>query len=187
MYLDYHTAIVQSQFEQLSNRIARDQWTNVSLERNEAQIYVTLSVSRIVAYRYLVRIDMTAYPVEPYWIGFLKADLPREHWSSASDGDPRFWPWSPMPGLHGSFIVAFQGPFRTFWCRECTFPFFYYHGDRPWIPASWPLERLVAHLREAVELAEPPVRWRPIQRQSLIAAATTAGINLPEDAGLGAK
>ena len=187
MYADYHRDIVEAQFERLASRASREAWQNVSLERDEARTYVKLAVTRPEPYCYLVRIDMARYPVDPYWVGFLNPELPRDRWSTVSDGDPRFWPWSAMPGLHGSFIITFQGPFRVFWCRPCTFPFFYYHGDIPWSPASWPLERVVAYLREAVELAEPPVRWRPIQRQSLIVAAANYRVNLPQDAGLGTK
>jgi hypothetical protein len=187
MFSDYHRAIVDSQYAQLASRRATDGWSNVSLQHDDACIYVKLQVAMPEEYSYVCRIDMSGYPVDPYWIGFINPDLPRERWRKASDSDPRFWPWSPMPGLHGSFNIVFLGPFRAFWCRECTFPFFYYHGDRRWAPNEWPLDRVVAHLRDAVIKAEPPSRWRPIQRTALLAAAANEGINLPDDAGLGAK
>ena len=187
MFSDYHRAVVDSQYAQLVSRGAADEWSDVSFQRENDCIYVKLRISMPEEYSYLCRIDMTDYPVDPYWIGFVNPALPPELWGKASDSDPRFWPWSPMPGLHGSFNIAYVGPFRTFWCRECTFPFFYYHGDRRWAPAEWRLDRVVAHLRDAVSKAEPPSRWRPIQRTVLAAAAANEGIALPLDAGLGAK
>ncbi len=187
MFADYHQSIVDAQCEALTRRATSDQWANLSFEREQDRIYVSLRVTHPQDYRYVIRIDMSRYPVDPYWVGFINPDLPRARWRTASDGDPRFWPWSPMPGLHGSFILTFQGLFRTFWCRECTLPFFFYHGDRRWVPGAWPLERVVAHLRDAVELAEPPTRWRPIQQQALILAAGNARINLPQGAGLGTR
>lgn len=187
MFPDYHRAIVDAQYERLKIRAAADQWTGMSIDRDQALIYVTLQAGLPEPYKYVSRIDMARYPVDPYWVGFINPDLPRLRWSTTTDCDPRFWPWSPMPGLHGSFVLTFLGPFRTFWCRECTFPFFHYHGDRLWAPSAWPLDKVVAYLREAVEHAVSPDRWRPMQRPVLLLAAANAGIGLPEDAGLGAK
>ena len=187
MFADYHGAIVDVQYESLKSRAINESWADVSFDREGAHIYVTFQVFSSEPYRYLSHIDMSRYPVDPYWIGFINPSLPRQRWSTASDSDPRFWPWSPMPGLHGSFNIVFVGPFRTFWCRPCSFPFFYYHGEYPWVPAEWPLDRVVAHLRDAVKNAVLPNQWRPIQRQILLVAAANARIKLPADAGLGAK
>lgn len=187
VFPEYHAAIVDAQFERLKERAAAEGWRNLAVERDDSQIYVRLAVERPAPYRYISRIDISRYPVDPYWIGFINPDLPQERWREASDSDPRFWPWSPMPGLHGSFILAFQGPFRTFWCRDCNLPFFHYHGDQRWVPAAWPLDRLVAHLRQAVDLAEPPNRWRPLQQSILLMEAAKVGATLPEGAGLGAR
>lgn len=187
MLADYHRAIVDAQYGALCKRATEEHWTNVTFERNGALFYVTFPVEARDQYTYVARIDMRRYPVDPYWVGFINADLPRTRWDSASDSDPRFWPWSPMPGLHGSFNLTFQGPYRTFWCRECNFPFFQYHPDRRWVPREWPLDRVVAHLRHALELAEPPTRWRPIEQQVILAIAARGGIIVPADAGLGAK
>jgi hypothetical protein len=187
MFQTFHSAILQAQYEALVRRAAEEQWTNVSLQRQDVQIYATIDTHAPAPAKYLCRIDMTNYPVDPYWIGFINPDLPRPDWNNAPDTDPRFWPWSPMPGLHGSFNLTFGGPFRTFWCRACTVPFFYYHGDRPWVPHEWPLSRVVSRLREALGRAEPPTRWRPMQQQVLLALAAQRQIALPADAGVGDK
>jgi hypothetical protein len=187
MFAIYQQAIIDAQFEELKKRIEADHWAGIVVEREETLIYVCYRIETPVTQDYLVRIDMSHYPVDPYWIGFINPGLPRDRWNTASDSDPRFWPWSPMPGLHGSFNLSFQGPFRTFWCRPCTMPFFHYHGDQQWKPGAWDLSRVVAHLRDAIDKAVPPNQWRPLQQQALFALAARAGINLPTDAGLGAK
>jgi hypothetical protein len=187
MFEKYHRAIVDAQFDELLTRVKSDGWTDVSVDRDLSQVYVTLTAKSPVLYTYRSRIDMSRYPVDPYWVGFINPDLPRERWSTASASDPRFWPWSPMPGLDGSFILAFQGPFRTFWCRECNLPFFLYHGDWIWKPAEWHLSRVVAYLREAVNQGKAPNRWRPLQRDALFNLAARAGITLPPGASEGSK
>lgn len=187
MLQDYHQAIVSAQYGRLLQRSDDEHWGNLHFDRERARIYVTIDVVKPAAHRYVCRIDMSGYPVDPYWVGFIDPSTPRDRWEQASDLDARYWPWSPMPGLHGSFIVTFLGPYRTFWCRECNFPYFVYHGDQRWIPAKWPLDRVVSHLREALQQAEPPNRWRPLQQATLLGAAAQAGIAIPPDAGLGAK
>lgn len=187
MFVEYHSAILDAQYGSLCKRIADEKWLNTVADRDGHLIYVSVAADLHGAYKYLARIDMQRYPVDPYWVGFINSDLAREHWKTASDSDPRYWPWSPMPGLHGSFNLIFQGPYRTFWCRECNFPFFQYHPDRRWAPYEWPLDRVVAHLRQALETAEPPIRWRPIEQQVILGLAARNGVTLPPDAGLGEK
>jgi hypothetical protein len=188
MHQEFHAAIVAANVQHLENRIVRDAWADTAVVLKDGPIvYLSIRSAGITPYEYRVRIDMTKFPVEPYWVGFIDPGLPQERWPLTSDTDPRYWPWSPMAGLHGSFILAFQGPYRTFWCRDCTVPFFAYHGDKRWDPAAWPLDRVVAHLREAIAQAEPPARWRPVQQGGLLQAAANAGVNVPPDAGLGAK
>lgn len=188
MLEQYHRAIVDEQHTELLARVDEDGWSDLFIERRESVFFIGVRIKTPELYNYLIRIDMNRYPVDPYWIGFLNPDLPRDRWELASDSDPRFWPWSPIPGLHGSFNITFARPIRTFWCRECNAPFFLYHGnDYQWIPRKWHLERVVAHLRDAIAQAEPPSRWRKIQRAAILNAATQLGISLPSDAGLGAK
>ena len=187
MYDIYHRAIVDAQYELLRARINGNHWNDISVERQGSRIYAHIRATLPEHFEYRCRIDMSRYPVDPYWVGFINPALPPDKWESATDSDPRFWPFSPIPGLHGSFNLIFQGPFRVFWCRECNFPFFYYHGERRWSPSAWTLERVVAHLRDAISEAEPPTRWRPIHQQALLVAAQKAQINLPPSAGIGAK
>jgi hypothetical protein len=186
MDTQYHAAIAQGQFENLERRIVNDGWRDVSVVRDGYLIYLTLERrSGRAPARYLCRIDMERYPVQPYRIGFLKPNLPTGERAEASDRDPRYWPYSTFPGLQGSFNIVFQGPYRTFWCRPCTVEYFYYHGDDVWSAAMWPLDRVAASLREAVQHAEHPDQWRPLQVPNLQMIARAQGITLPEGAGLG--
>lgn len=187
MYEPFHEAIVNAQLQRLEERISRDGWTDTAVAQTGTFVYVTIRAPAPQVYDYRVRIDMRKFPVDPYWVGFIDPSVPKERWDDASDSDPRYWPWSPMAGLHGSFILSFEGPYRTFWCRECNFPFFVYHGDQRWNPAAWPLDKVVAHLRDAIARAESPSRWRPLQQAALLQVAANARISLPADAGLGAK
>jgi len=183
----YQHAIIDEQYKEALERSKEEGWQDISLNRHESFIYARFTTELPKNYTYLCRIDMSRYPVDPYWIGFINPDLPNSRWDTSSDCDQRFWPWSPMPGLHGSFILAFQGPFRTFWCRDCNFPFFIYHSDHVWYPGSWRLSRVIASLRDAIRKAEPPSRWRPLQRETLVLIAGKMGFTLPDGAGSGAK
>lgn len=136
---------------------------------------------------YLAKIDCSRYPVEPYEVGFINPATPRDDRRRVSDRDARFWPWSPMPGLHGSFNLHFARAIRVFWCRDCTASYFYYHGHeegRRWDPARWSLDVVVSELRAAVRLATHPRHWRPVQRANLLAVAQARGVGLPAGAGI---
>jgi hypothetical protein len=180
----YHEALIASSVERLRARIAEDGWDGVSVERDGDRVYVGLS-GKTVGDRYLTVVDMSGFPIEPYDIGFIRPDsLPSErHWITSRD--PRFWPWSPMPGLHGSFNLFFQGAFRVFWCREWTVGYFYYHGqEKRWEPAIWPLDKVVEELRRDVAKAEHPRHWRAVQRPVLLHQAAGLNLTLPAGAGI---
>src|SRR5215203_5266433 len=147
---EYQNALLEGHYSELLSRISSSGWKDVTPIRDGTLIYLELggNPNRPPA-SYLARIDAKRYPVHPYWVGFLKPDLPREEWALALDRDPRYWPFSFFPGLQGSFNIVFNGPYRTFWCRPCTVEYFYYHGQDPWRPSRWPLQEVVANLREA--------------------------------------
>lgn len=181
----YHDALVREEIDGLQQAISANGWSDVSFVRSGASVFVSLpGKSRLPLDKYVARIDLAAYPVLPYSVGFVDPDLPPAEWDRAHVRDPRFWPFSAMPGLQGSFNIAHPGPHRVFWCRPCTLEYFYYHGDQVWDPGAWPLYQVVSYLREAVQLAEHPRQWRPVQREQLLGIARANGIHLPEDAGL---
>ena len=186
MDASYKNALLTAQLETLAWRIGNEGWVEVTVERDEDVVYVGLP-ARPATERYLAKIDTAHYPVEPYWVGFVDPALSLSERRRVSDADPRYWPLSGVPGLDGSFHVAFPGAYRAFWCRECTVQYFHYHGAEPgatWDPARWPLDVVVAHLREAVTRAHHPRQWRRLFQTVLRNAAANASLQLPEGAGI---
>lgn len=182
----YQRDLLDGHYRDLLKRASTDEWHDVRLQRTDLLVFLEIEGrSNRVAANYLSRIDASRYPVHPYWIGFLNPRLPQSEWPLASDHDPRFWPFSSIPGLQGSFNLFFSGPYRTFWCRPCTGEYFYYHGNDVWDPSRWTLSEVVAYLRDAVSHAEHPDHWRPLQQQNLVRAAKAQGIQLPAGAGTG--
>lgn len=187
MHPSYHDALVAAAVAAVVERARADGWSDVTVSREGTMVFVTL-LGAERGDNYLAKIDMTRFPVEPYEVGFIKpvTEGPDRH--RVSDRDPRYWPWSPMPALTGNFNLHFQGALRVFWCRDCTASYFYYHGHQPgeqWRPARWPLERVIAHLRAAAQLAIHPARWRPVQRAIIAQHAAQRGAALPEHGGVG--
>lgn len=184
MNTDYREALVSAGLAMLGRRISDEGWTDTVVERDGDLVFVRISGPDPNDH-FLVRIDTSAYPVEPYEIGFIASDAPRADWALLSDRDPRYWPFSAMPGIHGSFNIAYPGAMTTFWCRACTGAYFHYHGheDR-WEPARWPLDTVVTELRTAVQAAKHPRHWRPVARSTLLAVAAQHGITLPKSAGI---
>jgi hypothetical protein len=183
----YHGAIVEAHVVELRDVVSREQWPGVRIENDGALVYATIDVERSAraSARYVARIDMGHFPVWPYFVGFLDPRLARERWSTATDRDPRYWPYSPLPGLEGGFHIHYPGVHRVFWCQACTPEYFFYHRDAVWEPHRWALWRVVSHLRNALHQAEAPGDWRGIFRQTITAAAKQNGLVIPDEAGTG--
>jgi hypothetical protein len=183
MHPGYHESIVSDALAALRLRATAEQWTDVEVDREGDHVYVRLT-GRGPGDMYLAKIDCTRYPVEPYELGFIRPASARADYGRVSERDPRYWPWSPMPGQHGSFLLTHGGAIRVFWCRPCTASYFYYHGMEQharWRPVAWPLHHVVDTLRQSVRLAEHPRHWRSIQRQTLLAAIQGSQVMLPAD------
>jgi hypothetical protein len=183
---EYQERLISEAIRTVEARAAAEPWPDVAVQREREIIFVTMQGVR-PGDDYLTRIDMSTFPIEPYEIGFVDPRASLEDRLHISDRDPRYWPWSPMPGLHGSFNIHFARAIRVFWCRDCTSGYYYYHGREAgsrWQPAKWPLVRVVAELRNAVRDAQHPRHWRPVQRPRLLALASERGIQLPANAGI---
>lgn len=187
MHPGYHEALVGAGLESLGRRLLvadEDGLEGVRVERVGHFLYVWATGKR-AGDDYLARIDMSSYPVEPYEIGFLDPGADRAEWDCLSDRDPRFWPFSGIAGLHGSFHVAFFGVIPVFWCERATAPFYHYHGAKEsWIPGDWPIDVVVVKLVQALKKADHPRHWRPLGHETLLAAARQHGIELPAGAGV---
>lgn len=181
----YHEAVLDAQVIAAVERIRREGWDEVAVERDGDLVFIHLRGTHEDEH-YLARLDAVGYPVEPCSVGFVNPAFTAEERRRASGFDPRFWPHSPIPGLTGNFNTIYRGPLTVFWCFPCTAEYFVYHGDQAaWRPVDWPLERLVAYLRSMVRQAIHPLRWRPIQQQVLLGIAGSLNVGLPEGAGLG--
>lgn len=187
MHPDYQSTLIDEAVRATVARALDGGWDDVRVERDGTAVFITLEGAER-GDDYLAKIEMGRYPLEPYEIGFVKPGSSGAERFRVSDRDPRYWPWSPMPALHGNFNLHFPGAIRVFWCRDCTTAYFYYHGHeagQQWRPAAWPLWRVVSHLREAVKRAVHPARWRPHQRPRIGQYAARLGQRLPDGGGIG--
>ena len=181
---EYQERLIAAQVSELVARKETEGWTDVDVERDGDFVFVRLT-GKLPDERYLAKVDLSRFPVDPYEVGFLDPDTDPSDRRRVSDRDPRYWPYSGMPGLHGSFNLVYTGAITVFWCRPCTFAYFWYHGGSdPWQPHEWPLWRVVAELRDAVKKADHPRRWRANERMTLIAIAKQKNITLPANAGI---
>lgn len=181
---EYHERIVKASYDELLERKAREGWTDVEFENDRDIVYAMFSGIR-PGDRYLAKIDLARFPIDPYEVGFLDPEIDPSDRERVSDRDPRYWPYSPIPGLQGSFNLVRQGAITVFWCRQCTSAYFWYHGENdPWVPSEWPLHHVVEELRGAIQLAVHPRNWRPVERLTLLQIAHQNKILLPENAGI---
>jgi hypothetical protein len=184
VHQDYQEALASAGLEALDRRIANGELGEIRIERVGRTLYVHAQ-GRDVNDQYLIRIEFGAYPIEPYEVGFLNPRALREDWERLSDRDPRYWPLSALPALHGSFQVRFSGAIPVFWCERATAPFFYYHGRKArWDPLEWPLDRLVLELLKAIKKADHPRHWRPVYATNLRLEALRRGAVIPDGAGV---
>jgi hypothetical protein len=180
---EYHQRLADASERQLRNVITASNWSGVVVEREGDHFFMELPGKNPLD-RYVAHVDMSGYPVQPYHVGFFSPAASLADRYRVSDRDPRFWPWSPVPGFQGSFNITRAGPIPVFWCRPCTSAYFAYHPQDAWLPYLWPLDRVVAELREAVQLAFHPSRWRPVERLQLLAIAQQLNVPLPDLAGI---
>ncbi|MDB4889235.1 MAG: hypothetical protein JWL61_1090 [Gemmatimonadetes bacterium] len=186
MHPGYQDALLTAAETRLRELTVADRLEPYEIQRAQSVFFVPFR-TKSPADRYLARIDAERFPVDPYEVGFINPETPLAERMNVSSKDPRYWPWSPMPGIHGSFNTTFNRAIRVFWCRECTASYFYYHGgeaDRSWHPARWPLERVVTELIDAASKAEHPRIWRANQRVNLLLMAQQSRIELPPGAGI---
>lgn len=183
----YHSDLIAGQVERAREASGLRALLAGDIEQDGEMVFVPLFGRRRGNDVYLARIDMSEYPVEPYEVGFIKPDVVGDDRLRVSDRDPRYWPWSPMPGLHGSFNIHYPGPIRVFWCRSATQAFFFYHGaeeGKCWDPANWPLDIVIRELVDAVLVAEHPRHWRPVQRLLLEKLFSLKQQPIPHGAGI---
>lgn len=108
---------------------------------------------------YLAKIEVSDYPVAPWRVSFIDPAADATDRWVVPDRDPRFWPYSPIPGLHGGFHVHYPGPYRVFVCLPFTREFFYYHPELAWHPEIYDLPRVICELELALKRAQHFSLW----------------------------
>lgn len=161
MDVQYQRHLIAAQFGELQHRI-REQSMNIAAERVEDFIFARMYGREGSAEPYVVRISAGYYPVQPWRAGFVNPAVEGDDRLHIPDHDPRFWPFSGLPGLDGGFHVAFQGPFRVFICRPFTTEYFYYHHDHRWQPHVFDLSRVVMELDRELKKAQHFSKWLPL-------------------------
>lgn len=161
MDLEYQRRLIQSGFDELPDRLSGLGWHGEA-DLLDRITFLSLHGPAGNSESYLVKIAPYRYPVGPWSVGFIDPTLLDEERLQAPEKDPRFWPLSPVPGLHGGFHISYPGPYRVFVCLPFTLEYFHYHPDHPWLPDVHDLPGIAARLHDAVQKATHFSRWRPV-------------------------
>jgi hypothetical protein len=150
---EFQRKLIAADFSRLKERIETDNSFNVLPEWEKENLFVRLSGPAGVSERYQAKIEPWLYPVGPWRVGFIDPAIEGERRLLVPDRDPRFWPYSQLPGAFGGFHVHYPREHRVFVCLPFTTEFFRYHGDTSWEPYNYDLYRVVCMLNEAVKKA----------------------------------
>jgi hypothetical protein len=162
MDAEFQHRLVTEAFSRLVARIEADHAFDVAIDWQERSLFARMYGPLGVSQPYQVKIEPWLYPVGPWRVGFIDPDVAGADRLSVPDRDPRFWPYSQLPGTFGGFHVHFEREHRVFVCRPFTTEYFRYHGDEPWDPHTYDLYGVVTNLREAVKKAVHFSIWCPI-------------------------
>jgi hypothetical protein len=158
--LEFQRRLISVDFEKLKRRIGEDRTLNIHPEWVSGVLFVRMFGPGGAAEPYLAKIEPWLYPVGPWRVGFIDPGATGEQRLNAPDRDPRFWPYSQMPGVFGGFHVHYEAEHRVFVCLPFTTEFFHYHGDQRWEPHVFDLHRVVLDLNEAVNKGVHFSIWR---------------------------
>jgi hypothetical protein len=161
MDFEYQRLLLSAQFERLQQRI-NDESREIIAEQQNGTVFARMYGPAGKNEPYVAKIAAGLYPIQPWRVGFINPEVEVEKRRRIPDRDPRFWPFSGLPGLDGGFHVAYQGPFRVFVCMRFTVEYFYYHPDERWEPKVFDLSRVVIQLAEEVRKAEHFSKWVPL-------------------------
>jgi hypothetical protein len=150
---EYQRRLIAADFTRLEERLEIDTTLNVRPDWIGDVLFVQMFGPAGESQPYLVKIEPWLYPVGPWRVGFIDPSVEGERRLTVPDRDPRFWPYSQLPGAFGGFHVHFQRAHRVFVCLPFTTEFFHYHGERPWEPYVYDLYGVVMTLNEALKKA----------------------------------
>jgi hypothetical protein len=151
---EYQRRLVIADFAKLEERLEIDRTLNVHPEWAGSVLFVRMFGPGGVSHPYLAKIEPWLYPVGPWRVGFIDPSIEGKSRLAVPDRDPRFWPYSQLPGAFGGFHVHYPREHRVFVCLPFTTEFFHYHGnERPWEPHIYDLYGVVTTLNEAIKKA----------------------------------
>ena len=157
---EYQRRLVAADFARLERRIEEDRSLNIDPEWERGVLFVRMFGPSGMAEPYLAKIEPWLYPVGPWRVGFIDPTAEGERRLIVPDRDPRFWPYSQLPGAFGGFHVHYPREHRVFVCLPFTTEFFHYHGDKRWEPEIFDLYRVVLDLDGAIRKAVHFSVWR---------------------------
>ncbi|HEX8145031.1 MAG TPA: hypothetical protein VF553_20865 [Pyrinomonadaceae bacterium] len=158
---EYQRRLVADGFVQLQRRII-EEGLDIGAEMVGGLVFARIYGAAGQSEPYQLKIGAGQYPVGPWRVGFINPEAEGEDRLSVHDRDPRYWPFSGLPGLNGGFHISYPGPFRVFICHPFTSEFFYYHGDERWDPWAYDLARVVIQLSGEVKKADHFSKWYPL-------------------------
>jgi hypothetical protein len=160
MDTEFQRRIVAAGFRRLEQRIEEDRTFNVRPEWEADVLFVRMFGLGGESEPYQAKIESWLYPVGPWRVGFIDPAVGGPSRLLTPDRDPRFWPYSQLPGAFGGFHVHYPREHRVFICLPFTTEFFRYHGDHPWSPNIYDLYRVVTSLYDALKKAVHFSVWR---------------------------
>ncbi len=156
---EYQRRLLAAEFAALQEWIAVE-GVPVAADLVDGMVFLRLHGPGGPGESYQVKIEPHRYPVGPWRIGFIDPSAEGAQRFLVPDRDPRFWPYSQVPGLHGGFHVHYPGPYRIFICHQFTTEYFAYHADeQPWRPDVYGLRRVVEQLGLEIAKAVHFSRW----------------------------
>jgi hypothetical protein len=163
---EYQRRLVASDFARLERRID-DEGRDISVEQIGDTVFARVYGRGGTIEPYLAKVEAGRYPVGPWRVGFIDPSVEGERRLNVPDRDPRFWPFSGLPGLNGGFHVSYTGPFRVFVCMPFSVEYFYYHANERWDPETYDLARVVIQLSEEIKKADHFSRWFPLVQMGI--------------------
>lgn len=157
---EFQRKLVASDFSRLEQRIEQDSTFNVRPEWEGDVLFIQMYGPDGETEAYQAKIEPWLYPVGPWRVGFIDPNTRGSQRLLTPDRDPRFWPYSQLPGAFGGFHVHYQREHRVFVCLPFTTEFFRYHGDTPWVPQAYDLYAVITSLNQAVKKAVHFSIWR---------------------------
>jgi hypothetical protein len=161
MDIEFQQRLLEADFVRLQKEIETG-GRNIRVELDAPRIFARFYGRGGESEPYLAKIEAAFYPVTPWRVGFIDPSVEGETRLLVPDRDPRFWPYSGLPGLNGGFHVSYPGPYRVFVCHPFTTEYFHYHADKAWEPEVYNLVRVIVQLDEEVKKADHFSKWYPL-------------------------